>query len=100
LSPERDRFCCHVGPGFSQVFVVGMDLDPSKGRFYEQGGDAVPSRLDGDYEDYILPCFERMAQRVVNPDFRVYNLSLDSRLPSSVIPKLNLSQLDALLASS
>jgi Kdo-III transferase WaaZ len=86
--------------GFSQVFVVGMDLDSSKGRFYEQGGDAVPSRLDGDYEDYILPCFEMMAQRVVNPDFRVYNLSLESRLPSSVVPKLNLDQLDVLLASS
>lgn len=86
--------------GFSQVFVVGMDLDSSKGRFYEQGSDAVPSRLDGDYEDYILPCFEMLAQRVVNPNFRVYNLSLESRLPSSVVPKLNLDQLDILLASS
>lgn len=34
--------------GFSQVFMVGMDLDPSKSRLYEQGGDAVRSRLDGD----------------------------------------------------
>ena len=86
--------------GFSRVFVVGMDLDSSKGRFYEQGDAAVPSRLDGDYEDYILPCFELMAQRVVNPGFRVYKLSLESRLPSSVLPKLSLSQLDTLLASS
>lgn len=86
--------------GYSQVFVVGMDLDSSKGRFYEQGGAAVPSRLDGDYEDYILPCFEMLAQRVVNADFRVYNLSLDSRLPSSVVPKLTADQLDTLLASS
>lgn len=86
--------------GFSRVFVVGMDLDSSLGRFYEQGGEAVRSRLDGDYEDYILPCFELMAQRVVNPDFRVYNLSPNSRLPSSVIPKLGLDQLDALLCAS
>ncbi len=86
--------------GFSQVFVVGMDLDSSLGRFYEQGGAAVKSRLDGDYEDYILPCFELMADRVVNPGFRVYNLSLQSRLPASVVPKLGLAQLDELLAAS
>ncbi|VXA97148.1 Lipopolysaccharide core biosynthesis protein RfaZ [Pseudomonas sp. 8BK] len=85
--------------GFQQVFVVGMDLDSSKGRFYEQGEDAVGSRLDGDYEDYILPCFELMAKRVVSPAFQVYNLSLDSRLPGTVLPKLSLDQLDALLAA-
>lgn len=85
--------------GFQQVFVVGMDLDSSKGRFYEQGEDAVPSRLDGDYADYILPCFELMAKRVVSPAFQVYNLSLGSRLPSSVVPKLHMDQLDDLLAA-
>lgn len=85
--------------GFNQVFLVGMDLDSSKGRFYEQGSAAVPSRLDGDYEDCILPSFEFMAKRVVNPDFRVYNLSMGSRLPASVVPKLSLDQLDDLLAS-
>ncbi|MGG5871096.1 lipopolysaccharide core biosynthesis protein [Pseudomonas peli] len=85
--------------GFQQVFVVGMDLDSSKGRFYEQGDDAVGSRLDGDYEDYILPCFELMAKRVVSPAFQVYNLSLESRLPGTVLPKLPLDQLDALLAA-
>lgn len=86
--------------GFSQVFVVGMDLDSSKGRFYEQGGAAVRSRLDGDYDDYILPCFELMAERVINPGFQVYNLSLHSRLPAQIVPKLSLDQLDRLLASS
>jgi KDO transferase-3 len=86
--------------GFSQVFVVGMDLDSSKGRFYEQGEDAVRSRIDGDYEDYILPCFELMADRVIKPGFQVYNLSLHSRLPSQLVPKIDLGQLDRLLASS
>lgn len=86
--------------GFNQVFLVGMDLDSSKGRFYEQGGDAVPSRLDGDYDDYILPCFEFMASRVLSPSFRVYNLSMDSRLPASVVPKLSWGQLEDLLASA
>ncbi|HSC84375.1 MAG TPA: lipopolysaccharide core biosynthesis protein [Pseudomonas sp.] len=86
--------------GFSRVFVVGMDLDSSLGRFYEQGGAAVKSRLDGDYQDYILPSFELLADRVLTPEFRVYNLSLQSRLPGTVLPKLSLAQLDELLAVS
>lgn len=86
--------------GFSRVFLVGVDLDSSKGRFYEQGGEAVPSRLDGDYEDYILPSFQLMAERVVHPGFQVFNLSRDSRLPASLVPKITMEQLDGLLASS
>lgn len=86
--------------GFNQVFLVGVDLDSSLGRFYGQGSEAVKSRLDGDYEDYILPCFQLMAGRVINPDFRVFNLSAKSRLPAHVVPKLDLDQLDALLAAS
>ena len=85
--------------GFQQVFVVGMDLDSSKGRFYERGDEAVGSRLDGDYEDYIRPCFELMAKRVVNSAFQVYNMSLESRLPGSLLPKLTLDQLDDLLTA-
>lgn len=86
--------------GFTQVFLIGVDLDSSNGRFYEQGVGAVPSRLEDDYEDYILPCFELMAEKVVNPRFSVYNLSPESRLPARVVPKIGLDQLDALLASS
>lgn len=86
--------------GFSRVFVAGMDLDSSKGRFYEQGSDAVPSRLDGDYEDYILPCFKLMSRQVLSEQFQVYNLSSGSRLPTSVVPKIGLDQLDDLLARS
>lgn len=86
--------------GFSRIFLVGLDLDSSLGRFYEQGAEAVPSRLNGDYEDYILPCFRLMAERVVGPHFRVYNLSLGSRLPGSIVPKITLDQLDNLLACS
>ncbi|HLD65536.1 MAG TPA: lipopolysaccharide core biosynthesis protein [Pseudomonas sp.] len=86
--------------GFSRVFLVGVDLDSSKGRFYEQNEEAVPSRLDGDYEDYILPSFQLMAERVVHPGFQVFNLSRDSRLPAHLVPKITLEQLDELLASS
>lgn len=86
--------------GFTRVFLVGLDLDSSLGRFYEQGTDAVPSRLDGDYFDYILPCFKLMAKRVLGKGFSVYNLSPCSRMPVEVVPKVGLDQLDALLASS
>lgn len=86
--------------GFNQVILVGVDLDSSQGRFYEQGTAAMPSRLDGDYEDYIEPCFELMARRVICPKFQVYNLSPKSRLPASLVPKITLDQLDALLASA
>ena len=86
--------------GFSRVFLVGLDLNSSAGRFYEQGAGAVPSRLDGDYEDYILPCFRLMSERVVGPHFQVYNLSVGSKLPADVVPKITLSQMDELLARS
>lgn len=85
--------------GFSRIFLVGLDLNSSMGRFYEQGVAAVPSRLDADFDDYILPCFRLMAERVVAPGFRVYNLSVGSRLPASIVPKIGLDQLDELLAS-
>lgn len=84
--------------GFSRVFMVGLDLSSSVGRFYEQGDDAVPSRLDGDFDDYILPCFQLMSEKVVGPHFRVYNLSANSRLPTSVVPKITLEQLDEMLS--
>lgn len=86
--------------GFGRVFMVGLDLDSSVGRFYEQGSEAVPSRLDGDYEDYILPCFQLMSERIVGPNFQVYNLSTSSRLPESVVPKITFDRLDQLLAFS
>lgn len=86
--------------GFNRVFMIGLDLNSSAGRFYEQGSEAVPSRLDGDYEDYILPCFQLMSERVINPKFQVYNLSAESRLPDSIVPKISEAELDQLLACS
>lgn len=77
-----------------------MDLNTSVGRFYEQGDQAVPSRLDGDFDDYILPSFQLLAEKVIKPQFQVYNLSAQSRLPDRLIPKLERDQLDALLASA
>lgn len=86
--------------GFNKVFLVGVDLSPHAGRFYEQGDAAVGSRLDGDFDDYILPSFQLLAEKVIKPQFQVYNLSAQSRLPDRLIPKLERDQLDALLASA
>ncbi|MBD9398833.1 lipopolysaccharide core biosynthesis protein [Pseudomonas sp. PDM11] len=86
--------------GFTRVFMVGLDLSSSAGRFYEQGKDAVPSRLDSDYEDYILPCFRLMSERVTGSKFQVFNLSSGSRLPETIVPKIDFNELDQLLACS
>ena len=79
---------------FSQVFLLGMDLNaaPGKARFYERDDNAVKSRLDRDYAPYILPAFEVARDIVATEDFEIYNLSPDSRLPDSVIPKITLQQ--------
>lgn len=86
--------------GFHNVVLVGFDMGSQSGRFYEQGDAALPSRLDDDYDDYILPSFELVAQRVVNQRYRVFTLSANSRLPAKLAPRLTLDQLDELLASS
>lgn len=80
--------------GFSKAFLLGVDLNPSCGRFYEQGDEALPSTLDKDFDDYILPSFRLMAEKIVSPGrFEVFNMSDDSRLPSSVVPRLSLADL-------
>ena len=80
--------------GFSKVFLLGVDLNPSAGRFYEQGDEALPSTLDNDFDEYILPSFHHMAEKIVSPgEFEVFNMSDDSRLPASVVPRLSLAEL-------
>lgn len=90
------QLACHLG--FGQVFVVGMDLRQSGGRFYEKGEAALPSSLDEDFERYILPSFELMARKVLpRTAMHVFNLSSVSRMPERVIPKITLERLDELL---
>lgn len=77
----------HVG--FSKVFLVGVDLNQSVGRFYEgSGATASLCGLDQYFERRILPSMKLMADTVVSERFKVYNLSATSRLPASVIPKV------------
>ena len=79
---------------FRQVFILGMDLNarPGQARFYEQAGKAARSRIDRDYAPYILPAFEVARDIAASEDFEIYNLSLNSRLPGTVIPKISLQQ--------
>lgn len=91
------QLACHLG--FEQVFLVGMDLSKSVGRFYEQGHAALPSSLDEDYDGYILPSFRLVADKVLpRAGMRLYNLSPSSRLPEDIAPKIDLAHLDRLLA--
>lgn len=86
--------------GFNKVILVGVDMTPESGQFYDPKGEVVPSRLGDDYEDYILPSFSLMAQKVLCAAFGVYNLSSNSRIPGSVVPKIDLEELDRLLGAA
>lgn len=80
--------------GFKKINILGMDLNfsPDASRFYEHQNNAVKSRINRDFEPYILPSFE--VARIVGEQegFEIYNLSLNSRLPGSVIKKISLEQ--------
>jgi len=88
--------------GFYNVFIVGMDLNKETGRFYEKSNDILSTAIDVDYYDYILPSFKIFSEKVLKKqnNFRVFNLSLNSRLPDSIIPKITLNQLDQLLSEN
>ena len=79
--------------GFEEVLLVGVDLDQTVGRFYEtEEGQHSPCGLDQHWDSRILPSLTLMARQVVNEHFHVYNLSAASRIPTELIPKVNLSE--------
>lgn len=78
--------------GFNKVFFIGVDLNASVGRFYDTN-NPLPTSLDQDYERYILPSFKIVSKYVVSENFRIYNLSVKSRLPHKIIPKVTLRNL-------
>ncbi|MDR2926073.1 MAG: hypothetical protein LBU76_09055 [Azoarcus sp.] len=102
--------------GFQNVFLIGVDLNKDSGRFYEQNmksevsmdksvknlSDVLPTKIDLDYDKFILPSFKILSNQFLKRQnyFKVFNLSLNSRLPSTVIPKISLDQLDQLLIQS
>lgn len=84
--------------GFTKVFLVGVDLDQSVSRFYEQEGSLVsPCVLDEHFSTRILPSFEILSKYVMNENFQVYNVSDVSRIPEKLVPKVTLDELDRLI---
>jgi KDO transferase-3 len=89
----------HVG--FTKVFLVGVDLDPSAGRFYETNTSSIsPCGLDQYFQSRILPSLKLMSKEIVGSEFSVYNLSTSSRIPPSVIPTATIDELGALINSA
>lgn len=85
--------------GFDKVILVGVDLDQSIGRFYEKPDSVLsPCGLDQHFHTRILPSLKLMKKKVMGERFAVYNLSQNSRIPTSVIPKIDLPALRALLS--
>ena len=79
--------------GFEQVFIVGIDLGSNTNqamRFYENEQNQLPSYLADDYDTLIKPAFECLATTLQqHPEIQFYNLSLTSRLPDTIIPKID-----------
>lgn len=85
--------------GFKKVFFIGLDLNASVGRFYDNE-NPLPTTLDKDYPRHIYPSFSFAAKRIVNKEFLVYNLSGSSRMPGNIIPKITLNDLSRLFSEN
>ena len=85
------QLACYMG--YRHVFLLGLDFSAAGAtRFYENGAAAMPSGMDTDYDKFIRPSFE-VLQRVcaADPHFSVHNLSAQSRLPDSIVPKISVA---------
>lgn len=84
--------------GFTKAVMVGVDLNQSVKRFYEEASTGrSPCGLDQHFHSRILPSFEMVSEKVISERFQVYNLSSTSRIPADVIPQVTLSELDRLI---
>ncbi len=81
--------------GFRRVFILGMDLGGTGtlARFYESGDNVVGSRLDLDFDHYIVPSFELARDLCEADGVELYNVSPQSRLPGSIVPKIDFAQM-------
>jgi KDO transferase-3 len=84
--------------GFRQVFILGMDLGGTGtlARFYESGSNVAGSRLDEDFEPYIVPSFELARRLTGKMGVEIYNVSPRSRLPDTTIRKIDFDEMLAL----
>ncbi len=101
LNPVKGLFSAHTVThlplqlcwymGVRNVFILGMDLSEGNipARFYEQGSSATSTHLDRDYLRHIEPAFNIAGAMSASHLFRVYNLSENSRLPDTILPKIS-----------
>jgi len=75
------------GIGFKELRIFGMDLSAT-GRFYPEDVPE-PSVLCESYESGIEPGFELVKQYAVEKYLTIYNCSPHSRLPDTIIKKLD-----------
>jgi len=80
--------------GFKKINILGMDLTfgQDTARFYEQKNDIAKSRINKDFEPYIVPSFEVARNIAEQEGFEIFNLSPNSRLPESIIKKISIEQ--------
>jgi len=82
--------------GFNKVFLIGLDLKESVGRFYDKE-QYLPTSLDEDYTKYIEPSFRIVAEHVIDKNFMLYNLSENSRLGGDIIKKIRFYELTGII---
>ncbi|NJN45940.1 MAG: hypothetical protein HC808_05035 [Candidatus Competibacteraceae bacterium] len=81
--------------GYKQVYILGMDLGGtgSLARFYESGNTVASSRLDRDFDPYIVPSFQLARQICDAEGIALYNVSPHSRLSATILPKLSVDDM-------
>lgn len=79
--------------GFRRIYLLGVDMKVEQGtRFYESANQALTSHLERDYEQVIGPFFKIVSRMRKSHAFEVFNLSTNSRIPDSVIPRISFEQ--------
>ena len=81
--------------GYRTIHVLGLDLN-YKGpaaRAYEEGSNMRPTKIERDFEPFVLPAFQVLAKVMQDQeDLEIYNLSSKSRLPAELIPRLTFDE--------
>lgn len=76
--------------GFRKVYIFGMDLS-LEGRFYQEE-QKEPQRLHKRWDTGIIEPLTLVGNMVAKGEWTVINCSPDSRLPESILPKMDPNQ--------
>ncbi len=74
-----------VWSGSRDIDVVGLDLGGKARAYYEAAPEV--SHLERDYQDYIQPAFDCMAEALAGRSIRIFNHSRISPLPRDLVPQ-------------